>query len=148
MFKFVFSEAESPLDSHFSFLCIFYVLMLCCKNIGMDAIIQLNIKNRVLIWLRHKESLPLRITFTPGQSTYWCSRTVASTLHDTTTTSNKRVPSCEFFLQVFQPWIQKRRLAYAKHKHVIAGLLKHLNTRALGRLFREDGKPNTEVIEK
>ncbi|CAK9176568.1 unnamed protein product [Ilex paraguariensis] len=50
--------------------------------------------------------------------------------------------------QVFQPWIQRRRLAYAKHKHVIARVLKHLKMRALGRLFSEDGKPNTEVIEK
>ncbi|XP_042486262.1 sodium/calcium exchanger NCL-like [Macadamia integrifolia] len=50
--------------------------------------------------------------------------------------------------QIFQPWIQRRRLAYAKHKHVISGLLKHLKMRALGRLLTEDGQPNTEVIRK
>ncbi|KAL2483573.1 sodium/calcium exchanger family protein/calcium-binding EF hand family protein [Forsythia ovata] len=50
--------------------------------------------------------------------------------------------------QVFQPWIQRRRLAYAKHKHVIAGILKDLNTRALGKLSTDDGKPNVEVLEK
>ena len=46
------------------------------------------------------------------------------------------------------PWIQKRRLAYAKHKHVISGLLKHLRKRALGRLLTEEGEPNDEIIRK
>ncbi|XP_042502304.1 sodium/calcium exchanger NCL-like isoform X1 [Macadamia integrifolia] len=50
--------------------------------------------------------------------------------------------------QVFQPWIQKRRLAYAKHKHVISGILKHLKKHALGRLLTDEGQPNTEVIKK
>ncbi|KAE8076021.1 hypothetical protein FH972_014696 [Carpinus fangiana] len=49
--------------------------------------------------------------------------------------------------QIFQPWIQKRRLAYAKHKHVISGILRDLKMRALGRLYKDDGEPNTEVIE-
>lgn len=34
--------------------------------------------------------------------------------------------------QVCQPWIQKRHIAYAKHKHVISGILQHLKMRALG----------------
>ncbi|KAL3821233.1 hypothetical protein ACJIZ3_007138 [Penstemon smallii] len=50
--------------------------------------------------------------------------------------------------QVFQPWVQKRRLAYAKHKHVISGILKQLKMRALGKLYTEDGKPNVEVLTK
>ncbi|KAG8386380.1 hypothetical protein BUALT_Bualt03G0142800 [Buddleja alternifolia] len=50
--------------------------------------------------------------------------------------------------QVFQPWVQRRRLAYAKHKHVISGILKHLKMRALGKLFTDDGKPNEEVLTK
>ncbi|OMO99377.1 Calcium-binding EF-hand, partial [Corchorus capsularis] len=50
--------------------------------------------------------------------------------------------------QVFQPWIQNRRIAFAKHKHVIAGILKHLSVRAVGRLLTDDGVPNTTVIEK
>ncbi|PIM99932.1 hypothetical protein CDL12_27561 [Handroanthus impetiginosus] len=50
--------------------------------------------------------------------------------------------------QVFQPWIQRRRLAYAKHKHVIAGILKNLKMRALGKLATEDGRPNEEVLRK
>ncbi|KAL5736452.1 hypothetical protein ACOSP7_030868 [Xanthoceras sorbifolium] len=50
--------------------------------------------------------------------------------------------------QVFQPWIQRRRLAYAKHKHVISGVLKQLRQRALGRLLNDEGEPNVEVIRK
>ncbi|KAM3697534.1 hypothetical protein ACJW30_06G120500 [Castanea mollissima] len=50
--------------------------------------------------------------------------------------------------QIFQPWIQKRRLAYAKHKHVISGILRNLKILTPGKLFKEDGKPNTDVIER
>ncbi|KAL3508730.1 hypothetical protein ACH5RR_028131 [Cinchona calisaya] len=50
--------------------------------------------------------------------------------------------------QVFQPWIQRRRLAYVKHKHVIAGILQHLKMRALGRLCKDDGTVDREVLEK
>ncbi|KAM7492192.1 hypothetical protein LguiA_035113 [Lonicera macranthoides] len=52
-----------------------------------------------------------------------------------------------FIYQVFRPRIQKRRLAYAKHKHVIAGILKHYTT-TLGRLRNEDGSPNEEMLLK
>ncbi|KAL6838815.1 hypothetical protein ACP4OV_031529 [Aristida adscensionis] len=50
--------------------------------------------------------------------------------------------------QVFQPWIQRRKLAYAKHKHVISGILRHAQMQALGRLLNEDGTPNESVIRK
>lgn len=50
--------------------------------------------------------------------------------------------------QVFQPWIQRRKLAYAKHKHVISGILKHAQMQALGRLLNDDGTPNEDVIRK
>lgn len=50
--------------------------------------------------------------------------------------------------QVLQPWIQRRKLAYVRHKSVILGLLKHLKQRALGRLLKEDGNPDTVTIEK
>ncbi|KAF2287348.1 hypothetical protein GH714_039699 [Hevea brasiliensis] len=50
--------------------------------------------------------------------------------------------------QVFQPWIQRRRLAYAKHKHVISGILKHLRERTLGRFLTDDGQLNRDVMEK
>ncbi|KAL1537928.1 sodium/calcium exchanger NCL-like [Salvia divinorum] len=50
--------------------------------------------------------------------------------------------------QVFQPWVQKRRLDYIKHRHVMSGILKHLKKRALGKLSTEEGRPNVEVLSK
>ncbi|XP_022139616.1 sodium/calcium exchanger NCL [Momordica charantia] len=50
--------------------------------------------------------------------------------------------------QVFQPWIQRRKLAYVKHKHVIFGLLRHFKQQALGRLLTENGEPDREIIQK
>ncbi|KAK4255573.1 hypothetical protein QN277_008559 [Acacia crassicarpa] len=51
--------------------------------------------------------------------------------------------------QVFQPWIQRRRLVYVKHKNLMSGLLKHLKSQVGGRRFlKDDGEPNTEVIKK
>ncbi|XP_021287617.1 sodium/calcium exchanger NCL [Herrania umbratica] len=50
--------------------------------------------------------------------------------------------------QVFQPWIQRRRLAFAKHKHVISGILRHLKKTALGKLLDDNGDPNTDIIRK
>ncbi|XP_042025365.1 sodium/calcium exchanger NCL-like isoform X2 [Salvia splendens] len=50
--------------------------------------------------------------------------------------------------QVFQPWVQKRRLDYIKHRHVMSGILKHLKKRALGKLSTVDGLPNEEVLSK
>ncbi|KAL0301217.1 UNVERIFIED_CONTAM: Sodium/calcium exchanger NCL [Sesamum radiatum] len=51
-------------------------------------------------------------------------------------------------ISVFQPMVQRRRIAYAKHKHVVAGILKHLKMHAFGKLFGEDGKPNVEVLRR
>ncbi|XP_050216737.1 sodium/calcium exchanger NCL [Mercurialis annua] len=48
--------------------------------------------------------------------------------------------------QVFQPWIQRRRLAFVKHKHVISGILKHLS--GLGKFLTDDGQPNKAVMQK
>ncbi|PUZ74891.1 hypothetical protein GQ55_1G102500 [Panicum hallii var. hallii] len=50
--------------------------------------------------------------------------------------------------QVFQPWIQRRRLEYARLKHVMSGLLRHAQMHVFGRLLDEDGTPNVPVIEK
>ncbi|KAK9269560.1 hypothetical protein L1049_001336 [Liquidambar formosana] len=50
--------------------------------------------------------------------------------------------------QIFQPWIQRRRLDYFKHRHVISGILKLLKQHALGRLLTNDGEPDPEVIKK
>lgn len=43
---------------------------------------------------------------------------------------------------------KKRRLAFAKHKHVRSRILKYLKMRALGRLLTDQGEPNKEVLEK
>jgi len=51
-------------------------------------------------------------------------------------------------VQIFQPWIQRRKLEYIKHKHVILGFLTHLKKRALGRLLNDNGEPDKEVIRK
>lgn len=50
--------------------------------------------------------------------------------------------------QVFQPWIQVRKVEYVKHKRVMTGFLKHLKKHALGRLCNHDGTPNDKVIKK
>lgn len=50
--------------------------------------------------------------------------------------------------QIYQPWIQSRRIAYSKHKHVLSGFLKHVHNEVFGRLLNDDGSPNTPVIEK
>ncbi|KAK9152954.1 hypothetical protein Sjap_000434 [Stephania japonica] len=50
--------------------------------------------------------------------------------------------------QVFQPWIQRRKLAYVKHKHVISGILRHLKMHSLGRLLGDDGEPDENVLRK
>ncbi|CAN6482726.1 unnamed protein product [Victoria cruziana] len=50
--------------------------------------------------------------------------------------------------QVFAPWIQKRRLAYAKYKYVLSTVLKHVHMRALGKLLDPNGQPDRHVIQK
>ncbi|XP_073312186.1 sodium/calcium exchanger NCL-like [Primulina huaijiensis] len=50
--------------------------------------------------------------------------------------------------QVVQPSVQRRRIIYAKHKHVISGILQDLKMRSLGKLCTEDGRPNEEVLSK
>jgi hypothetical protein len=54
----------------------------------------------------------------------------------------------ENVVQVLQPWIQRRKFAYVKHKHVIVGLLQHLKKRALGRLLKDNGELDEGVVEK
>ncbi|KAL9145821.1 hypothetical protein ABFS82_13G068800 [Erythranthe guttata] len=49
---------------------------------------------------------------------------------------------------LYQPVVQRRRLAFVKHKHVISGILRQLKMRSLGRLSTDDGKPNEEVLTK
>uniref|UniRef100_A0A453QPI1 EF-hand domain-containing protein n=2 Tax=Aegilops tauschii subsp. strangulata TaxID=200361 RepID=A0A453QPI1_AEGTS len=51
-------------------------------------------------------------------------------------------------LLIYLPWIQRRRLAFAKHRHVISGILQHAQMQALGHLLNDDGTPNENVIRK
>ncbi|KDP36272.1 hypothetical protein JCGZ_09837 [Jatropha curcas] len=50
--------------------------------------------------------------------------------------------------QVAQPRIQRRKLAYAKYKHLMAGILEHFRKRALGRLLDDYGQPNIVLLKK
>ncbi|RZC65256.1 hypothetical protein C5167_008946 [Papaver somniferum] len=50
------------------------------------------------------------------------------------------------YILVFQPWIQRRKLAYAKHKHVMSGILRHLDLE--NKLMTDDYSPNIDVIKK
>ncbi|KAI3712094.1 hypothetical protein L1987_70643 [Smallanthus sonchifolius] len=50
--------------------------------------------------------------------------------------------------QVYQPNIQKRRLAFAKHKHVRSGILRYLKTNSFGRLLDDQGQLNREILYK
>ncbi|KAI6687238.1 hypothetical protein NL676_024066 [Syzygium grande] len=53
-----------------------------------------------------------------------------------------------FFYQIFQPWIQKRRLEYVKHEHLKLRIIQHLQRHALERLLTEDGAPNIRAIRR
>ncbi|KAI4321828.1 hypothetical protein MLD38_035162 [Melastoma candidum] len=53
-----------------------------------------------------------------------------------------------FFYQVFQPYIQTRRLEYVKHAHLVRRILRHVQKRALGRLLTDEGTPNVEAIRR
>ncbi|KAL8129787.1 hypothetical protein V2J09_018942 [Rumex salicifolius] len=50
--------------------------------------------------------------------------------------------------QIVQPWIQKRRIEYAKHKKLVSGFLTHLKRHALGRLTDDQGRPRPHVLER
>ncbi|KAL5729967.1 hypothetical protein ACHQM5_002854 [Ranunculus cassubicifolius] len=50
--------------------------------------------------------------------------------------------------QVCQPWIQVRKLNFVRHKHVIAGALRHLKNHELGRLVGDDGEADLDFIKK
>lgn len=53
-----------------------------------------------------------------------------------------------FFYQVFQPWIQKRRLLYIKHEHLVIDILKHVQNQTMGRFLTENGAPNLIAIRR
>lgn len=49
--------------------------------------------------------------------------------------------------QVIQPWIQKRRIEYAEHKHIVSSVLHHVHKKGLGTLVREDGELDVDVVK-
>ncbi|KAJ0045990.1 hypothetical protein Pint_04681 [Pistacia integerrima] len=53
-----------------------------------------------------------------------------------------------FFYQIFQPWIQQRRLEYVKHEHLVLRILRHVQKQALGRILTDDGAPNVAAIRR
>ncbi|KAL4375792.1 hypothetical protein GQ457_02G037970 [Hibiscus cannabinus] len=55
---------------------------------------------------------------------------------------------CYFFYQFFQPWIQKRRLEFVKHEHLILKILQHVQKHAIGRILTHDGAPNVHAIRR
>ncbi|KAJ3686304.1 hypothetical protein LUZ61_015468 [Rhynchospora tenuis] len=50
------------------------------------------------------------------------------------------------FYQIFQPWVQKRRLQYVRLKLVMSGILRHFESKFLTKLTREDGSPDASAI--
>ncbi|KAJ9671512.1 hypothetical protein PVL29_025288 [Vitis rotundifolia] len=51
-----------------------------------------------------------------------------------------------FIYQIFQPWIQQRRLEYVKHDHLVIRILRYFQEHALGKLLTDDGAPNISAI--
>ena len=51
-------------------------------------------------------------------------------------------------LQIFEPWIQKRRLEFVKHKNLILSILLHVQKHALGNILTADGAPNVNAIKR
>ncbi|XP_050247780.1 sodium/calcium exchanger NCL1-like isoform X2 [Quercus robur] len=53
-----------------------------------------------------------------------------------------------FSYQIFEPWIQKRRLEFVKHKNLILSILQHVQKHALGNILTADGAPNVNAIKR
>ncbi|KAL8046619.1 hypothetical protein ABFX02_08G188700 [Erythranthe guttata] len=53
-----------------------------------------------------------------------------------------------FFYQFFEPWIQRRRLMYLKHEHLVVDILKHVQNQTKGKLIGENGAPNVSTIRR
>ncbi|KAF5780862.1 putative sodium/calcium exchanger membrane region, EF-hand domain pair, mitochondrial Rho GTPase [Helianthus annuus] len=52
-----------------------------------------------------------------------------------------------FIYQVFEPSIQKRRLSYVKHEHLVLDLLKHIQEHTTEKILTEDGLANLPAIK-
>ncbi|XP_011000237.1 PREDICTED: uncharacterized protein LOC105107867 isoform X3 [Populus euphratica] len=53
-----------------------------------------------------------------------------------------------FFYQIFEPWIQKRRLQYVKYDEALLRILQLVQERALGRILTVEGAPNINAIQR
>lgn len=53
-----------------------------------------------------------------------------------------------FFYQIFEPWIQKRRLEYVKYDEALLRILQLVQERALGRILTGEGAPNINAIQR
>ncbi|XP_062015797.1 sodium/calcium exchanger NCL-like [Rosa rugosa] len=53
-----------------------------------------------------------------------------------------------FIYQVFRPWVQKRRLEFVKHGHLVSNILQHVQKHALGRILTVQGAPNLRAIRR
>ncbi|KAI3803511.1 hypothetical protein L1987_31665 [Smallanthus sonchifolius] len=53
-----------------------------------------------------------------------------------------------FIYQVFEPSIQKRRLSYVKHEHLVVDIIKHLQEHAAEQVLTEDGSVNLPAIQR
>ncbi|KAI7743722.1 hypothetical protein M8C21_002228, partial [Ambrosia artemisiifolia] len=57
------------------------------------------------------------------------------------------LPVSVTFLLVFEPSIQKRRLSYVKHEHLVLDLLKHIQEHSAEKILTEDGLANLPAIK-
>ncbi|KAM1311226.1 hypothetical protein PS1_007708 [Malus domestica] len=53
-----------------------------------------------------------------------------------------------FIYQIFRPWVQKRRLEFVKHGHLISSILQHVQKHALARVLTVKGAPNIPAIRR
>ncbi|KAL1567287.1 sodium/calcium exchanger NCL2-like [Salvia divinorum] len=53
-----------------------------------------------------------------------------------------------FLYQFFLPWIQRRRLLYIKHKHLVVDILKQVQNQTQGNLLTDNGSPNVSIIRR
>ncbi|CAB4277405.1 unnamed protein product [Prunus armeniaca] len=53
-----------------------------------------------------------------------------------------------FIYQIFQPWVQKRRLEFVKHGHLVSSILQHVQKHALERVLTVQGAPNLYAIRR
>nr|XP_043620105.1 sodium/calcium exchanger NCL2-like [Erigeron canadensis] len=52
-----------------------------------------------------------------------------------------------FIYQMFEPSIQKRRLSYVKHEHLVVDILKHLQEHTAEKILTDDGLANLPAIK-